>query len=456
MIFRSTEPEPGEAKPKKINRLDTGLVGLAVLVYLLILTGDYFLPVKSPLWLAAALILLVGGIGLKLAQRQRVSLLGTKRWLRTNWPVLILLLALLVGGLLRYQTLQTNPGAPDPTAQAFASEARTIINTSNWQPKSYVQPPLYLFLGSVLVELNFFQQASAGKIATPEEVTNQTILDYLSYVNLLLGLITIILVYAAAGRWWQSRTAGALAAGLLGLSWLAYQVTPGPAPQLLAAALAAASFYLMTFTGGKVWWPLFWAGLLAGLATGAAYGAMLVLVPLLGIGLSRAGKGFRGRAAGLALAGWLLGWTAACPGWLLSLNRFVEGVIAVKPAPAEALNGYFKQFFSYDLGLMAVLFVSLAALALRRGEWPRLWPLLAVPLLYFGVLNFTGPVHPARLSLVTPWLAVAGAGPLAWLVNWIEGRLPGRLKGRDWTGAAASLAILAVILVVSILGRRLV
>jgi hypothetical protein len=441
-------------KPKKKNWLNRGLIALAVLVYLLLLTGDYFLPVKSPLWLAAALLLLAGGIGLKLLQSRRVSLGGVTTWLRANWPGLILALALLGGGLLRYQTLTSRPDTPAPAAQAFATEARSIINSSDWQPESYEQPPLYLFVGAGLVELNFFQQASAGKIATPEEVTNQTVLDYTGYLNLILGLVTLLIVYGAAARWWQSRPAGALAAGLAGLSWLAYQVTPEPTPQLLAAALAAGSFYALTYAGERPGWPGWWAGLLAGFATGAAYGAVLALVPLVGLAVSQVEKGRRGKAAGLLLGGWVVGWTLACPGWLLSLNHFVEGLTAIKPAPVGALNSYFKQAFSYDLGLLGVLFITLAALSLRRSSWAKLWPVLACPLLYFIVLGFSGPVNLARLALVTPWLAIAGAGVLTWLLEWAEARLPARLRQTGWAGPGLTLAILAAVLVVSVLGRR--
>lgn len=455
MISSNSEPKP--ARPEKKNWLDLALIVLAVLIYLLFLTGDYFLPVKSPLWLAAAFVLLVVGIGLKLAQARQISLAGMTSRLQTNWPVLILALALLGGGLLRYQALKTRPdtpASPAPAAQAFATEARTIINTSNWQPKSYEQPPLYLFLGAALVELNFFQQASAGKIATPEEVTNQTVLDYIGYVNLILGLVTLVIVYGAAARWWQSRLAGALAAGLVSLSWPAYRATPDPTPQLLAAALAAGSFYALTFMTGKTRWPFFWAGLLAGLATGAAYGAVLALVPLVGLALSPVEKGQRVKVTGLTLGGWVLGWTLACPGWLLSLNHFVEGLIALKPAPAGALNSYFQPVFSYDLGLLAVLFITLAAFSLRRTAWAKLWPVLAFPLLYFIVINFSGPVNLARLALVTPWLAIAGAGPLTWLIEWLQARLTARLRPAGGPVALLTLATLAVILTVSVLGRR--
>lgn len=453
MFFSRPKPETNE--PRRPNWRDIGLVVVAILAYVLFLTGDYFLPVKSPLWLGAVVILLAAGTFVKIF---RPSLTGLQTWLKSNWPLVILLLALLGGGLLRYQALQTKPttpATPAPAAvQAFAAEARTIITTSNWQPKSYDQPPLYLFLGAALVELNFFQQASAGKIATPAEVTNQTVLDYLTYVNLLLGLATIVIVYAAGARWWQSRTAGAIAAGLLGLAWLAYQATPNPAPPLLAATLAAGSFYAMTFIGGKANWPLFWAGLLAGLATGAAYGAVLLLVPLIGIALSEAEKGRKIKAAGLAFGGWLLGWTLACPGWILGLNPVVEGIVGLKNAPPAALNDYFRGFFSYDLGLLGVLFVTLAVFAVRREKWAKLWPLLAFPVLYFVVLNFIGPLNLTRLALVTPWLALAGAAPLTWLVEWLQSRLPGRLRHTRWAGAALTLVTLAAVLAVSILGRR--
>ncbi len=460
MIFK--RPGLDSGLPRKMNRLNIALAALALLCYLLFLTGDYFLPVKSPLWLGAALLVLAGGTVYKIARSRGVSLAEVRHWLAANWPALVLVVALLGGGLLRYQALKNRPNTPaSPAAttgpagvQAFANDARNIINSSDWQPKSYEQPPLYLFGGAVITELIFFQQASAGKINSPEQVNSQDILDYLNYVNLILGLVTVAVVYAAARRWWKSRTAGAIAAGLTGMAWLAYQATPNPAPQLLAAALAALSFYFMTFIEGKLRWPLFGAGLLAGLATGAAYGAVLILVPLLWLAATRVEKGHRWKWVGLGLGGWLLGWTLACPGWILSLNRFVAGLSAIKAAPAAALNSYFQQFFSYDLGLLAVVFLTVAFAFIRRTARVNIWPLLAFPLLYSLVLNFAGPVNVTRLALVAPWLALAAAGPLAELAGWLQDHLPGRFRKTTLAGATLTLGILAVVLLVSILGRR--
>jgi hypothetical protein len=464
MDFKQPGSEPGPLK--KINRLNSVLAGLApglaLLCYLLFLTGDYFLPVKSPLWLGGALLLLAAGVAYKIGRSRGVSLAGLRGWLAANGPALILAVALLGGGLLRYQALKTRPttpASPEPAAvQAFVTEARDIINNSNWQPKSYEQPPLYLFGGAVVVELIFFQQASGGKINSPEQVANQDILDYLTYVNLLLGLITLVAVYAAGSRWWGSRLAGASAAGLSGLAWLAYQPTPNPAPQLLAAALGALAFYAMTFNEPGRRAPLFWAGLLAGLATGAAYGAVLILGPLLWLAAtgtaSPTGKRNRRARVGVALGGWLLGWTLACPGWILSVNRFVDGLAAIKPAPEAALNGYFQQFFSYDLGLLLVSFLALAYAVVRRTAWGRLCPLLAFPVLYCIVLNFTGPLNVTRLALVVPWLALAGAGPFGEAASRLQERLPRRFRQTAWAGAALTFLGLALVVVVSILGRR--
>ncbi|MBN9388258.1 MAG: hypothetical protein J0I20_09425 [Chloroflexi bacterium] len=464
MDFKQPGSEPG--LPKKINWLNIVLAGLApglaLLCYLLFLTGDYFLPVKSPLWLAGAVLLLVVVIAYKIGRSRGFTLAGLRGWLVANGPVLILVVALLGGGLLRYQALKTRPitsASPDPAAvQAFATEARDIINQSNWQPKSYEQPPLYLYGGAAVVELIFFQQASGGKINSPEQVANQDILDYLTYVNLLLGLVTIVVVYAAGSRWWRSGLAGASAAGLSGLAWLAYQATPNPAPQLLAAALGALAFYAMTFSEPGRRAPLFWAGLLAGLATGAAYGSGLILAPLLWLAAfqtaSPTGKEKRLGRNGVTLGGWLLGWTLACPGWILGANRFVEGLAAIKPAPEAALNGYFKQFFGYDLGLLAVVFLAFAYAVVRRTTWGRFWPLLAFPVLYFIVLNLTGPLNVTRLALVVPWLALAVAGPFAETAVWLQERLPLRFRQATWSGAALTFLGLALVVAVSILGRR--
>lgn len=456
MNFKRTGPAPDFLK--KINRLDAALVALALLCYLLLLTGDYFVPFKSPLWLGGTVFLLVAGTAYKVTSRRGLRLAAIRAWVAANWPVLALLAVLLGGGLLRYQALKTRPNTPatPPAAvvQAFATDARSIINNSDWQPKSYEQPPLYLFSGAMIVEVLFFQQGSAGKIDSPDKVVNQDILDYLAYANLLLGLATIVVVYLATTRWWQSRTAGTIAAGLVGTAWLSYQATPNPAPQLLAGFLAALAFLALTFIEGNKPAPVFWAGLLAGLATGTTYGAVLTLVPLVGLTATRAGNGRRWRQVGLGLGGWLLGWTLACPGWILGVNRFVAGLSLIKPAPDAALNIYFLQFFSYDLGLLAVVFATLGFAALRRTAWGKLWLSLSFPLLYFILLNFLGPLNATRLALIVSWLAIAAGGPFAELVALLQGRLPTRFAESAWTGAVFTLLGLAVVLMVSIVGRR--
>lgn len=445
---RQSRPRPLWGSIVNLQFLDAGLILLGLLAYILFLTGDYFVPFGGALWLVGALVLLALGIGARVYLTYRPDLASLKLLVR-YWPLLVLGVALLVAGFLRYQTLKN---APNEAALPFATEAVSVLRQDNWQPKSFVQPPLYLYLGAGVSEISFLQQASARKVATLATLNPASVIDLLRLVNLLLGLLALWPTYAAATLL-GSRREGAVAALLLATSWLAYQATPALLPFTLGAALAASSLYFMV--RGRSRWDFGWAGALAGLATAATYGAVLLLVPLgLAVFGSKEAEG-RYQKLGLGLAGWLVAWTVAVPGWLLSFNNFVSGLAAIGKAPAEASSFYLKQALTNDGGLVIAFGVAfVAAFALRGAKAFNLWLALGFPLLYFIVVVLAGPALIERLALVVPLMAIAAAQTLGLAADWIQRTLDAHDDRHKWAGTALALGLVLLVALISELIRR--
>ncbi|HEX2916820.1 MAG TPA: glycosyltransferase family 39 protein [Chloroflexia bacterium] len=439
----------------KLRYLDAGLALLALLAYIIYLTGNYFLPVPGVYALLVVLLLLVCGVAARLYLTYHPGVLVFRQAMVKGWPLLILLLAVLVGGFLRFQAIRTaGDVANQPEAIKFAQSAQAIINTSDWQPKSFTQPPLYLYLAAGVSELQFVQQASAGKINSPEGLKPVDISTAVTYVNLLLGLLTLVAVWAGARLFWRTEIAGIVAALLLATSWLAYQGIPRLEPQFLAAFLLSLSFYFIAqgCDTGKLW-DYRWAGFFAGLATAAAYSSILLLL-LLGLSLFiLKQEGSRVRLAWNSGLAFLLGLTLAAPGWLLSLQFFIPGLVSIGKAPGDAAGFYFKQALTNDAGLVMAFGVTLLlAFVLRES---RLWLALIMPLLYALLVCVFGPALVERLVLITPLVAISGAFPVVWAARkgaeWLEKK---RGRAYPWLHAGLTLALTVGVILVSVLVRR--
>ncbi len=427
------------------------LVLLALLGYVLYMSGDYFVPFKSPLWLGLVGFLLGVGIAARIYLTFKPNVKILKITLMQNWTLLVLAVAILVGGVLRYQTLRNSPPI-SPSEEAFASQAIAVIFESNWKPKSFSQPPLYLYLGAGLTELTFLQQASASPEAV-KSVNPKTVADYLRYLNLALGLVSLVLAYAVAARLWGTKREGAIAALLLATSWLAYQATPALLPQTLAATLAIGSFYFMV--RGENRWDWLCAGLLAGLSAAASYGAVLLIIPalILAIGLE---KKSRWGGLGLGLLGGLVSFTLAVPGWILSLNDFISGVASIKGAADDAESYYLRLALRNDAGFILVFGIAfVAAFGLWGGEKSlRLCAILAVPLAYAVLLNIAGQEIIERVALVVPLMAVAAALPVGMAANKVQIWLDAHDDHHKWGGGAFALGLVLLIALVSVAVRR--
>lgn len=444
--------KPAFKRPEHPGRwLDSGLVTLALLAYLLLLTGNFFLPFAMPFGLIFVLVALLIGLGGRFYLTYRPDRTALSLFSAHYWPLAVLGVALLVGGILRLQTLRS--AELSGSAQSFAQEALRIVTTSDWQPRSFVQPPLYLYLGATLAELQFVQQASAGKMVSPEEVAPANVVNYLRYANLALGLLALLPVYAAASRLAKSALTGLIASLLLATSWLAYQSTPALLPQTLSAALVASSFYfgVRGWQNGSGWaWAV--AGGLAGLATASSYGAVLLLGPLSVAAVWQAKEGRRWKGLGAVWGSGLVGWMLAAPGWIFSLPSFVTGLTALDNAPPEAASFYARSALANDAGLVIAFAAAVAmALSLRSAG---LWLVLAFPLLYLPLAAFFGPPLLERLTLVVPLAAIAAAWPLGVIAQEVQRLLDAHDDRHKWGSVASGLGLAVAVVLVSVMVRR--
>ena len=441
-------------KQTRLRYLDTLIVGLGVLAYTLALTGDYFVPFKSPLWLAMTIGLMALAGAYRLYAADGFNLNG---WLSANWAILALVAALALGGILRYQTLKNAPAYTNAELD-FAKSSIRVIAESDWKPASYGNPPFYLYLGVAAAELNFAQQVSAGNIASPTGLTSEPVADLLRLFNLGLGIFAIFAVYGAAGLFWQSRRDAAIAALLFAACWLSYQITPSLVPQNIGVLLVSSSLYFIARAYRE---PdlacIAGAGALVGTAAASSYGAILLLPTLLVIALLN-GKtaSARFKFGGIALGGFVAGFSVLCPGWLFGWQYFLEGLAAIPNAPASTAGEFLKTALQNDSGLLTLAGLSFALSFYLRSE--KAWVsrlLLFFPLAYAILLNFIGSYKIERLALITPALAIIATLPIAMASESLQHYFNARDERHRWAASALSLGLTLVAILGSVFIRRL-
>ena len=205
-----------------------------------------------------------------------------------------------------------------------------------------------------------------------DDLQPETYLQAYRYLNLALGLLTLLPIYGTAALL-CGRRGGAVAALLFAGAWVSYRAAPLLVPQTLAGLLAALAFYLIIWQGQQKEspdrkWGWFWVGTACGAATAAAYGSVLLLIPGLiqfqvqsskfkvreveAKGQEAILSGKRPASLIYPLLGWLVGFSGLVSGWLLSLPNFLNGLASIGPAPAGALKFYFKELAGHDPGLL--------------------------------------------------------------------------------------------------------
>lgn len=436
---------------KRIVRwLDPLLVILTLTAYLLYLNNR---EGQLKWGLLGIVVLLVGGGAVRagLTYPQLFKVRTGWVWLRFNWPIFVLLVAMSLGGWFGWQAIRNAPPLTE-TETRLATNAVTIVKRSNWNTPAFNQPPLYLNLTTLAYEGAFLQQLNGGRYGSPDDLRPDSFLDLSRYVNLIMGLLTLLPLYDAAARLY-SRQAGAIAALLLALAWTQYSSYARLEPQTLAAALLMLSFYfgVRGFQSQTKSWDFGWAGLLAGLATATAYGSILILV---GLGLAWSFASQRERTSWWQiLAGWLLGFTLGAAGWLLNLPSFINGLGSIGAAGevGNTAGFYLKEFFSHDAGLLLLLILSIGLAIVKPCV--KDWLALSFVVLYSLSLGLIGPHLYFRLDLLLPLSALAVTRPLELAIVFIQTKFSVDRYG--WVGKAVGVGLIVAILSLSVVIRRL-
>lgn len=439
------------SKPKSqtLRWLDIGLVVLILIAYVIYLNNRHG-ELRLALDGVGLLIAIMGVTRFALTYPTIFRAAKFSAWLQRNWPPLVVVLAMVLGGWFGWQAVRHASALTQPETQLL-TDALNIIKRSDWTTPSFVQPPLYLNLNATVDELGYLQQLNVGTYGSLDVLKFNSFIDLSRLVNLLLGILTLIPVYAAASRLY-SRRAGAMSALLLALAWTHYSYYAQINPQTLAACLLACAFYfaVCAWQTENKHWNFLWAGLLAGLATAAAYGAIWLLLTLL---LAWFASRHRDNNQLLQIAGgWLSGFTLGAVGWLLSLTRFVNGLGSIGGSGDVAASAkfYLKDFWRQDAGLLIILILAFVLAILR----PRLsaWLPLSFVVLYAATLATIGPNDYGRFALAVPLVAIAAARPLDMAAELLQKRLN---DGKHaWAGAAAISGLTAALILISVLIRR--
>jgi hypothetical protein len=419
--------------------LDSGITALLCLAYLIFVTGDYFLPSLKN-WLVAGFLLAGFGLAifrfyltLNLSLRPFYRLLQNYGWLG---------LALAGGAFLRWQAIRV-AGEPSQAWREFANSAYKVLLDSNWQSSSLTPPPLYLYLGAVVVAITFLQQASAGRTDALEALDLTPFLSLMPYIHFGLGLVAIVLLYLCGAKLFGQR-GGAVTAIIGGTAWANYALVAQPAYQNLAVPAVLLAFYLLMRLregeNGKA--RLVASGLSIGIATGAGYAAVLLLPLALWFSRKRFWWLFGGFGLGSSLA---------FVGWLFSLNKLLAAVVAVGRAPENSLIGYFSKFWQFDAGLVAGLGLVMVAYVLG-GFNRKLSLVLLLPLLYLPFLLLVAAESSARFAMVAPFIALAIGGAVERLAQAVQNKLN---DGKHaWAGTAFAIGVTVLLILVSVGVRR--
>lgn len=443
------EEVSSKAASKVLRWLDIGLVALVLVAYVVYLNNRHG-ELRLELAGVGLLVLVTGVARFYLTYPAIFKIAKFAAWTQRNWPQLMVVLALLVGGWFGWQAIRHAPSLTQAETQ-LAGDAVNIIKRSDWTTPRFGQPPLYLNLNATVDELGYLQQLNGGPYGSLDALRPISFIDLSRLVNLILGLLTVIPVYAAAARLYTKR-AGAMAGLLLALAWTHYSLYAQLQPQTLAAFLLACAFYfaVCAYQNQTKHWDFLWAGLLAGLATAAAYGAIWLLVVLL---LSWAGSRKRESLQLLQIfGGWLAGFTIGAAGWILNLPRFVNGLGSIGSSGdiIGSAKFYFKDFWRQDAGLLLILLIAFGLAIVR----PRLqaWLALSFVLFYVVTLVSIGPNQYLRFALAMPFVALAAARPLDLAAQFLQTRLN---DGKhSWAGAATIGGLTLALILISVLVRR--
>lgn len=280
----------------------------------------------------------------------------------------------------------------------------------------------------------------------------------------LAGRLTSVLIASATvavvgliGRRMSGAVAGLIAAAILALAPLSVQTTMAlrnDGAQVLFVCLSIHAALAATSSDRRRW-PLL-AGAFGGLATAIKYTSVFTLVPAVLSALLRGSASSRAARAGLVLLAFVptvlatnhfLWWDF--PNFVTQLSDQI-GITGPGHWGALENPAAFHTRILVDFGVgwaLLALAAGCGAWGLARGR-PQAWVFWAFPLLYSWFTTKRPSQFPRWVFPLLPFVAVAGAGALVWLVasvrEWRGGpRTASGSRMRIAVAAAIALALVA-------------
>jgi hypothetical protein len=376
-----------------------------------------------------------------------------------------------IGAGLRFAGIDAGtPFVYHPDEWNIVKNAMNMVRDLDPLPHSYTYPSLLVVLVSILVAA--IHGLGGPTLDTSQhwlferEVLPEQFVYFLAarYLVAILGLVTILLVYAIGARL-RGRTAGLGAAAVLAVAPLHVEnsrFATTDVPVAFGVALALLATLRAVDDGRDRWWIA--AGIAAGLAGSTKWNGLAVLgVPLLACLLAGGRSGnvvsfARRRAPWLICLAALITVVVATPGIILEPRIAVSGLLQLRRQygsvdPASDVHSVAVAAGSLAAGLgPLILVIAVGGLALiLAARRPTELPIAAFAAGYFAIVALTPRQFDRNLLPLLPYLALAASLGLTAAAGWTARRLAAgsptpdphhRLPGALLAGGVLAVALL--------------
>ncbi|HEX5473707.1 MAG TPA: glycosyltransferase family 39 protein [Vicinamibacterales bacterium] len=309
----------------------------------------------------------------------------------------------------------------------------------------------WMFSGASFI--GYMHQLTSGAVVQPAHIPVDMFVRSARVANVFVGA-AIVLLTGLIGRQVFNGAAGLLAAALVAIVPLSVDTSTVVRndPGMVLAVVAAVCLALAALEREDSRWMAA-AGVLAGVAAGIKYSAVFAVAPVLIAAAARGTPARRVRRTLLALAGCAIAiavtnhfvW-ADFPNFLKQLADQVSitgrGHWAATDDPA---GFYVKILDRFGPGApLLLLATAFAVFALAIGRARHL-VFVSFPLLYLWFMTHRPSQFPRWVFPMVPFVAIAGAGALDWLLRTALARV--RDRSPRWSRPAGVLAAVVAVAV---------
>lgn len=394
--------------------LDSAIWILGAVLYIAILTGDYW--------------------GLNVLVRPLIAILGllliARHWERIRVPVERqrehLWLGLILIAAFAVRAYGANFGLPyldHPDEQPIVDRALNIMLSGDFNPHWFKWPTLYIYIQSIVGIAHFLYGVLSGLYTSlPTSLGAMRQPGFYMWGRIttaIFGTATVYLTYEIGRKLYDSTT-GLLASLFLAFSYLhveeSHFITPD-VPMAFFTTLAFATSCLLLQRNARILYIL--SGLSIGLAMATKYNGFLIVVPLILAHLFTPGERILSSNIFIGLAFIMAGFLIGCPYSMLDLPTFLDELAFdiyhykfLGHPPYEGINNwlhYSRYLFSTGLGgplaLAALGGIIICFISHKKKDIL----LMSFPLLYFAFLSSYKVNFVRNLMPLLPFLAVFAA-----------------------------------------------